>query len=127
MTAHAAVGVDDDLAPGHTAVTHGAANDEAPRRVNVDDRRLGKLDALVLQNRHHDVVDDALADRCIVDVVGMLRRDDDLFDVDGLAVDVARGPSPVSCRRDAKTAACRPCGPEPGARTCAAPGRSASA
>src|SRR5215469_5529874 len=35
VPAHAAVGVDDDLAPGQTGIAHGAANDEAPRGVDM--------------------------------------------------------------------------------------------
>ena len=34
--AHAAVGIDDDLAPGHAGVAHRAADDEAPGRVDED-------------------------------------------------------------------------------------------
>ncbi len=34
VTGEAAIGVDDDLAPGQPGVAHRAANDEAPRRVH---------------------------------------------------------------------------------------------
>lgn len=54
MAGHAAVGVDDDLAPGQAAVTHRATDDEVAGRVDV------VLGALVQQFGRQGVLDDQL-------------------------------------------------------------------
>ena len=56
VTAHAAVSVDDDLAPGQTGVAHRSADNEAPGRVDVvlgvRIQQFGRNDGLnhILQN-----------------------------------------------------------------------------
>jgi hypothetical protein len=60
VTTHAAVGVDDDLAPGQTRVAQRTTDHETPGRVDV------YLDVLVHhafgQDRHDDLVGDNLSD-----------------------------------------------------------------
>ena len=56
MTAHAAVGIDDDLAAGEAGVAHGSADDEATGGVDVI------LGVGVEQLRGDDGLDDVLQD-----------------------------------------------------------------
>ena len=89
VTAHAAVGVDDDLTAGQTAVAHGAADDEAAGGVDVDAGVGGKLHALALEHGADDVGLDLGTQLLGGDLLGMLRGHHDLLHVDGLVVDVA--------------------------------------
>ena len=89
MTAHAAVGVDDDLAAGKTAVAHRSADDEAAGRVDVNLGALSELDPLVSEHGLDDLLGHVAAQRGVVDVLGMLRGHDDLLHIHGSAVDVA--------------------------------------
>ena len=89
VTAHAAVGVDDDLAPGEAAVAHRPADDEAPSRVDVDLGALGELDPLVSEHGLDDLLGHVATQRGVVDVLGMLRGHDNLLHIHGSAVDVA--------------------------------------
>ena len=84
MAAHAAVGVDDDLPAGDAGVAHGAADDEAAGRVDVE------LGLLVEQPLRQRLGDDQLADRLVQllvgDLLGVLGGDDHRVDADRLAV-----------------------------------------
>src|SRR5205085_10910801 len=87
VTGRAAVGVDDDLAAGEAGVAHRAAEDELSGRVDIDEVALLEA-ALVVevarQDRVQDVRDPVLLDRPRVYAVGVLRRDEDALDLDGL-------------------------------------------
>src|SRR5699024_3461473 len=71
VAGHAAVGVDDDLAPGETAVTHRTADDEPAGRV---DQHAGvvALDPDAVDLRLDDLRLDVLVQRVEVDVLGVL-------------------------------------------------------
>ena len=89
MSAHAAVGVDDDLAPGQAGVAHGTTHHEAPRWVHVN---LGALpsDARSLHDgRDHMLKHISLDDRHVIDLGSMLGGDDDGLDGDGAIILVA--------------------------------------
>ena len=87
MTAHAAVGVDDDLATGQAAVRLGTALHEAPGRVDEQTITVaGK--AVLLQYRPHDFLVHFLTDGFVFDVVRVLRRDHHGVDAVRLAVHV---------------------------------------
>ena len=127
----AAVGVDDHLAPGQTAVPLGAADHELPGRV--DEEALIELlvceQLLVLLVEHrldHVLPQVGLDQRLAVDVRLVLGGDQDASR--SPRGDCSRsGRSPGSCRRGAGTGSPRPCGPRPGGgRSCARSG-SASA
>ena len=89
VTAHAAIGVDNNLAAGEAAVAHRSADDEATGRVDVDLGALGELDPLVSEHGLDDLLGHVAAQRGVVDVLGMLRGHDDLLHIYGSAVDVA--------------------------------------
>ena len=83
---HAAVRVDDDLAPGHAGVAHRSADDEAPGGVHEDpglavEQVLG--DGVV-----DDMLDDALGDVGVRDVLGVLGAHEHGIHAHGLAVGV---------------------------------------
>ncbi len=84
MTPHATVGVDDDLAPGETAIALRASDDESSRRIDVV-FRLG-----VEELRGNDCLDDVLFDffpqRLDLDQVAVLAGNDDGVDPDRLAL-----------------------------------------
>ena len=89
VAGHAAVGVDDDLAPREAGVAHRAADDEAPGRV--DEEVLAQL-ALVVEVLRQDRLDDVLPEvvgQQRLGAVAVLGRDQELLDLDGLAVQVA--------------------------------------
>ena len=88
MTAHATIGVDDDLASGETGVAHGAADDETSRGIHVD---LGILvrDALLVEHGFDDMLDHVGIDLSLLDIIGMLCRDEYLLDGDRLVIDIA--------------------------------------
>src|SRR5262249_37559018 len=84
---HAAVGVDDDLAPGEARIAHRPADDEAAGRVDVD-LRLRRPELL----RHRGMDDlrpDGLLERLPLHGLVVLRRDHDRVDGDGPIVLVA--------------------------------------
>jgi len=89
VAAHPAVGIDDDLAPGHAGVAHRSADDEAPGGVDVN------LHPLIAQAFGDDGVDDVLYDARVdirlLDRVGMLGADEDGIDAHRLAVGVLNG------------------------------------
>src|SRR6266568_8463020 len=84
MAAHAAVGVDDDLAAGDAGVPHGAADHEAPGGVD-EDLRL-PVDALLRQRLRDDLLADGGVELLVRDVLGVLRRDDHRVEAEDLAV-----------------------------------------
>ena len=91
MAPHAAVGVDDDLAPREAGVTHGAAHDEAAGGVHVD-HGIAPGDPLGVHNRGDDLRHEVLADAVHgLDLGGVLGGDDDGLDGDGAVVLVADG------------------------------------
>jgi len=78
---HAAVGVDDDLAAGQTAVALWAADNKSARRV---DMNLGVVvEEFVRQRLHDDVVANFLSDFFDRNVLRMLARDDYGLDTSG--------------------------------------------
>ncbi len=84
----AAIGVDDDLAPGQAAIALRAADHEAAGRVDqvVD----VALDQVLGQYRLDDLFDDGFAQGLVADVRRMLGRQHDGVDRVRLAVDVAQ-------------------------------------
>ena len=89
MAGHAAVGVDDDFAPGEAAVADGAADDELAGGVNVV---LGTgMEPVVGQYGFDDFFHDGFADVGLVDIGVVLGGEDDGVDGDGLFVFVAEG------------------------------------
>src|ERR671931_765529 len=91
VAGHAAVGVDDDLAPGQPGVAHRPADHEPAGRV--DQQVLAQL-AGVVEVVREDRLDDVLPEvvgQERLGAVAMLRRDQDLLDLDRPAVQVADG------------------------------------
>ncbi len=90
MRCRAAVGIDDDLAPGEPRVAVRAADLEASGRI---DQELGALQHLGRQHRLDDLVDHRLGQRrlALVHAGMVLRRQHDGVDGDRLAVLVADG------------------------------------
>ena len=89
MAGHAAVGVDDDLAAGQAGVADRAADDEAAGRV--DEEVLAQLRRVVevlRQDRLDDVLPEVVRDQRLRALL-VLRRDQELLDLDRLAVAVA--------------------------------------
>ena len=86
MAGHAAVGVDDDLAPGQAGVAHRATDHETPGRVDQQARaqRVGVVQ-LGGQDGHDDVLPEVVADDRL-DALAMLAGDEDALDRDRLAV-----------------------------------------
>jgi hypothetical protein len=92
VAGHAAVGVDDDLAPGQPRIAHGPTDDEAPGRV--DQQRAAQLARVVEvagQHGHHHVLPEVVAQELRLDAVAVLRRDEDALDRRRRAVAVANG------------------------------------
>ena len=84
VTAHAAVGVHDDLAAGQAGVAHGSADDEAAGGVDVV---LGVLvEPLGGQHGLDDVLEDVGVQLLVADALGVLAADDHGVDARGLAV-----------------------------------------
>ena len=86
MASHAAVRIDDDLAAGEAGVADGAADHEAPGRV--DEKvlvgvELGNVVHLARKDRLDHVLPEVSADLSEIHSVGVLRRDQDLLDADG--------------------------------------------
>ena len=80
MAAHAAVGVDDDLAAGEAGVAHRPADHEAAGRV---DEELGLVgDQRGRQHRTHDLLHHRLFERLVLDVFAVLGGDDDRVDAE---------------------------------------------
>ncbi len=86
MAGQAAVGVDDDLPAGEPGVPVGAADHESPRRVH---DQFIVLRQQVIQRGLDDRRSHRLFDRVVVDVVGVLGRDQDPRHVHGTIIDVA--------------------------------------
>ena len=87
VPSRAAVGVDDDLAPGEPGVAHRPAEHELARRVHVDEVAVREQALLVVQVRRQDrpqnALDDVRLDQVLgADPVGVLRRDEDPLDLD---------------------------------------------
>ncbi len=90
MAAHAAVGVDDDLAAGETGVADGTADDEPAGRVDVDLEVV--VEELLGNDRPDHVLDQIRADhRVAVDAVVVLGRDQHRPQAHRLAVLVVEG------------------------------------
>ena len=82
MTGHAAVGVDDDLATGQTAVTHRAADDETTGRVDevfgvLVDPLYGSTGLMIFAHRFHQIL--------VADGFGVLGRQHHGIHTDDLA------------------------------------------
>ena len=91
MRSAAAVGIDDDLAPGQAAVSLRSADDELAGGIDLNTAlALGNLLAELGQDRADDVLDHGLADHLVGNIV-VLGRNQHLFHRDRLAVDVADG------------------------------------
>jgi len=89
VAAHAAVGIDDDLAPGDAGVAHGSADDEAPGGVDVD--LVAAVEQLSGDGGVDDVLDDALGDVGVRDIGRVLGGDEHGIHAHGLAVGVLHG------------------------------------
>ena len=88
VRAGAAVGVDDDLAPGEPGIPHRPAGDEAAGRVHVEDTFLA-IEQLGRNRGHDDAFDDVLAEALVRDVGTVLGGDHHRLDRPRLAVHVA--------------------------------------
>ena len=89
MAAHAAVGVDDDLATGDAGVSHGSADDKAAGGVDVD---LGiAVEQVFWNDGMNDVFDDGFGDISVRNLGGVLGADEHGIDPDGFAVGVLDG------------------------------------
>jgi hypothetical protein len=105
VPAHAAVGVDDDLAAGEPGVAHRAADHEAAGGVHVEDGPL--VDPLGRQRGPDHVVDQRLAQLVVADVGVVLGREHHGVDAAGAAVGAVLdgdlglrvGPQPVERAR----------------------------
>ncbi len=86
MASHAAVGVDDDLAPRQAGIRHRAADLEPPARIHVVDRAV--VQHVGRNDRLDHVLDDVALDRRVVHVLRVLRRDDHGVDPHRLAAGV---------------------------------------
>ena len=84
VTAHAAVGVHDDLATSQTSVALRSTDDETAR--GVDEKLSLVREQASRENLLDDVLDAELFDLGVFDIFRMLRGDDDVGDRDGLAV-----------------------------------------
>ena len=89
VAAHAAVGVDDDLAAREARVTVWATDDETTRRVDPELRLL--IDQVLRDDRVDDLVEDRFAERLVLHALRVLRRDDDRVDARDLAAFVLTG------------------------------------
>ena len=86
---HAAVGVDDDLAPGEAGVADRAADHEPAGRVDEEVlAQLGRVVELLGQDRLNDVLPEVVRDHRF-GALAVLRGDQELLDLDRPAVDVA--------------------------------------
>ena len=89
MPAHAAVGVDDDLAPGQTTVARWSANDKAAGWVDENLCIAGQH--FFRQHFLDDLLCDEVADRLVRGGGGVLGGDHDVGDLHRLIVDVLHG------------------------------------
>lgn len=86
MTAGTTIGVDDDFTTGETGVTLRSADDELAGGV---DEELGVLgDHLLRDDFFDDPIDTELFDRFVINISGVLGRNDDVDDAGGLAIDI---------------------------------------
>ena len=91
VSAHAAVGVVDDLTAGEAAVAHGAADDEATGGVDEDLAVLLVEVAGRFEDRTDDFLLHGLDDVFLRSLGGMLGGNDHVVDAHGLAVHVFEG------------------------------------
>ena len=84
MAAISAVGVHDDLAARQARVALRSADDELARRIDEDLRRVRQ--EFCRDNSLDDMLDEVLADLFELDILVVLRRDDDRVDGDRLAI-----------------------------------------
>ena len=84
VAGHAAVGVDDDLAPGEPGVGVRAAEDELARRVHVEAHR-ARVE-VARQHRADHVLDHVALDRRVVVAIFVLGGDEHRVDADGSTV-----------------------------------------
>ena len=89
MPAHAAIGVDDDLATGHAGVTHWAANDETPGGVDV--HLEGFVGQFSRNGRHDDMLHDAFFDLGVRNFRRMLGANEHGVNAFGLAEGIFDG------------------------------------
>lgn len=89
MPGHAPVGVDDDLAPGQSAVRGRAAEDEATGRIDEEPVIEIAVEAVPREHRGHDLVADRRAHLRLRYVRGMLGRHEHALNGDGAAIPVA--------------------------------------
>src|SRR5581483_9492094 len=89
VTAHAAVGIDDDFPAGEAAVALRAADDEPARRVDVIDRVARQI--LRGNDGLDHAVDHGVAELFVVDFGRVLRGNDDAGDARGTSVLVLDG------------------------------------
>ena len=89
MAPHAAVGIDDDLAPGQAAIAHRAADDKTPGGVD-EVAGLG-IEEMGRDDLAHDLFDDPFLDALVGDFGGVLRGDDHGVDTGRKTIDVRDG------------------------------------
>src|SRR5690554_3120468 len=78
MPRHAAIRIDDDLAPGQTGVAERSAGYEAARRI--DEEAGALIEQLYRHDGPHDLVNDGLLNRRVIDIRRVLRRHDNRVD-----------------------------------------------
>ena len=86
VTAHAAVGVDDDFPPGQTGIALGSADDEITGGVNEEFGGFGQH--ALRQDFFDDFLDAEFLDLGVGFAGGVLGGDDDVDDAGGFAIDV---------------------------------------
>ena len=89
VTRPAAVGIDDDLAPREPRVAVRSADDELARRIDEVLRLCAQ--EFCRDDLLDDLLDHVLADRCEINGLVVLGRDDDRIDIDGLTVLIGNG------------------------------------
>ena len=89
MTCHAAVGINDDLTTGQTAVTHWAADNKTAGRV--DEEFGGRVQPFGRQNRLDDLFHHCVFQCRLIDIFRMLGGEHHGVDADNFAVVVLEG------------------------------------
>ncbi|SAU32205.1 Uncharacterised protein [Klebsiella pneumoniae] len=89
VASHAAVGINDDLTTGQTAVAHRAANNETAGRV--DEEFGGRVEPFGRQNRLDDLFHHCFLQGFLIDIFRVLSRQNDRVDADDFAVVILEG------------------------------------
>ena len=89
MTAHAAVGVDDNLATREARVAHGATDDETTRGIHIDIHVACSLQAFSGKHRVNHMLDKRGLELVMLNALVVLSGNEHLLDGFGLAIDIA--------------------------------------